>query len=110
MNFKNKALIAIMSLSLAFGVASAASATTWSASHPRRAEVNARLAKQNKRIDTERKDGDITKAQAQDLHAEDRGVRADERFDASNDDGHITKAEDHTLNQDENAVSQQIGK
>ena len=77
--------------------------------HPRRAEVNARLANQDRRIHRERKEGDITATQAKDLHQEDRGIRADERFDASQDGGHITKAEQHSLNQQENAVSQQIG-
>ena len=80
------------------------------ATHPRRAEVNARLANQDRRIHQERKEGDITAAQAQDLHQEDRGIRADERFDASQNNGHITKAEQHSLNQQENSVSQQIGK
>src|SRR5580693_2843481 len=109
MNTKNKALIALMSFSLAFGAATTASATTWAGSHPRRAEVNGRLANQNKRIHTEVKEGDLTKAQAQDLHAEDKGIRADERYDASKDGGHITKAEDQSLNQEENGVSKQIG-
>jgi len=109
MNTKNKALIALMSFSLAFGAAATASAATWAASHPRRADVNGRLANQNRRIHTEVKEGDLTKAQARDLHAEDKGIRADERYDASKDDGHITKAEDHSLNQEENGVSKQIG-
>ena len=105
----NKILVAIMGLSLAFGTASTASAAKWAASHPRRAEVNGRLANQNRRIDAERKDGDITKAQAQDLHAEDRGIRGEERLDASNNNTHITRSEGRSINQQENAVSQQIG-
>jgi hypothetical protein len=110
MNPKNKAVIALVSLSLAFGAATSASANNWRAHHPRRVEVNARLANQNGRIHQERKEGELTVAQAKDLHAEDRGIRADERFDASKDGSHITKAEDRSLNQQENAVSQQIGR
>jgi hypothetical protein len=91
-------------------LAAPSSAATWRATHPRRTEVNARLANQDRRIHQERKEGDITTAQAQDLHQEDRGIRADERFDASQNNGHITKAEQHNLNQQENAVSQQIGR
>ena len=87
-----------------------ASAAAWSASHPRRAEVNTRLANQTRRIHQERKEGDLTAAQARDLHQEDKGILANERYDASNDNGHITKAEDRSLNQEENAVSKQIGK
>ena len=72
--------------------------------------MNSRLANQNRRIHDERKEGDITAAQAKDLHAEDRGIRAQERFDANENGGHITKAEDRSLNQQENAVSGQIGR
>jgi hypothetical protein len=92
------------------GAAGAASAGTgWRAHHPRRVEVNARLARQSARITQERRDGEITAAQARDLHGEDRGIRDQERFDASHDDSHITKTEQHQLNQEENGVSQQIG-
>jgi hypothetical protein len=107
---------AFKSTVLAFGVvamlagATAASAgTAWQNSHPRRAQVNARLANQNHRINTERREGEISKAQAQDLHAEDRGIRGEERLDASKDGGHITRAQQRRLNRQENAVSQQIG-
>lgn len=107
-------------LCLAFGVAAhaqpaaAASAadhdTAWQKNHPRREEVNNRLANQDKRIATERKEGEITKAQAASLHREDRQIRQEERVMASHNGGHITKAEKKALNQQENAVSKQIGK
>ena len=99
---------ALLSLSLAALTAGSASAG-WRASHPRRAEVNARLDNQARRIHQERVSGDITASQAHDLHQEDRGIRADERFDASQDGGHITKSEQVQLNHQENQVSQQIG-
>jgi len=82
----------------------------WRANHPRRAEVNARLNNQARRIHTERKEGEITGAQAADLHAEDHGIRAQERFDASQNGGHITRAEQTQLNHEENGVSGQIGR
>ena len=81
----------------------------WRANHPRRAEVNGRLNNQARRIHQERKEGEITGAQAADLHAEDRGIRAQERFDASQNGGHITKSEQLQLNHEENGVSHQIG-
>jgi hypothetical protein len=84
--------------------------TQWQKDHPRRTEVNARLANQNKRINTERKEGEITKAQAQKLHSEDHAIRQEERTMASTNHGHITKAEQRALNQQENQVSKQIGK
>jgi hypothetical protein len=78
--------------------------------HPRRAEVNKRLNNQNKRINKEVKEGEITKGQAAKLHKEDHQIRKEERIMASQDGGHITKQEQKTLNQQENAVSKQIGK
>jgi hypothetical protein len=103
------AAVAAMALT---GVASNALAdeTQWQKEHPRRTEVNARLANQNKRIHQERKQGEITKGQAQKLHAEDHAIRQEERTMASTNGGHITKAEQRALNQQENQVSRQIGK
>ena len=94
------------------GIASNAFAdeTQWQKQHPRRTEVNARLANQNKRINTELKEGEITKGQAQKLHREDHAIRNEERTMASTNGGHITKAEQRALNQQENQVSKQIGK
>ena len=82
----------------------------WKKDHPRRAEVNKRLNNQDKRINQERKEGEISKAQAQKLHKEDRQIRGEERAMASQNGGHITKQEQRTLNQQENVVSRQIGK
>ena len=103
------ATVATMALA---GLATSALAdeTQWQKDHPRRTEVNKRLANQNKRINTERKEGEITKAQAQKLHAEDHAIRQEERTMASTNHGHITKAEQKSLNQQENQVSKQIGK
>jgi hypothetical protein len=82
----------------------------FAATHPRRAEVNARLRNQDKRIHTEVKEGDMSKAKAAELHARDHSIRATERYDASKDGGHITKAEQEKLNKRENNVSKAIGK
>jgi hypothetical protein len=103
--------VALAAVALA-GIASNALAdeTQWQKNHPRRTEVNSRLANQNKRISTERKEGEITKAQAQKLHSEDHAIRQEERTMASTNGGHITKAEQRALNQQENQVSKQIGK
>jgi len=94
------------------GLASSALAdeTQWQKDHPRRTEVNNRLANQNRRINNEEKSGQITKAQAQKLHSEDHAIRKEERTMASTDHGHITKTEQRALNQQENQVSKQIGK
>lgn len=82
----------------------------WAKDHPRRDQVNDRLANQNKRINQEVKQGEITKGQAASLHHEDHQIRQEERAMASQNGGHITKQEQKTLNRQENAVSRQIGK
>ena len=93
------------------GLASTALAETqWQKDHPRRTEVNKRLANQNRRINKEVKEGEITKGQAKQLHKEDHQIRQEERDMASQNGGHITKSEQRVLNQQENGVSKQIGK
>jgi hypothetical protein len=72
--------------------------------------VNQRLNNQDKRINKEVKEGEITKAQAAKLHKEDRQIRKEERLMASQNGGHITVQEQKTLNRQESAVSRQIGK
>jgi len=102
--------VAAVALSLT-GLASTSFAeTAWQKSHPRRTEVNHRLANQNKRIHQERKDGQINGRQAARLHREDHAIRHEERTMARTNGGHVTKAEQHALNQQENQVSRQIGK
>ena len=93
---------------LALATASAASASPWGLHHPRRAEVNHRLAHQDARIDHDYRDGSISARQARTLHREDRTMRGQERFDAHFDGGHITRPEKRALNQEENGVSRQI--
>jgi hypothetical protein len=84
--------------------------TTWDQNHPRRAEVNGRLENQNSRIKQEVREGEISKSQAKQLHAEDHAIRQEERAMARTNNGHITGAEQKALNQQENQVSRQIGR
>jgi hypothetical protein len=81
----------------------------WADTHGRRDEVNDRLANQNRRINTDVRDGDITHAQASQLHRDDRQIAQEERDMASQDNGHITRGEQGVLNQQENVVSREIG-
>lgn len=93
------------------GVAATAHAETqWERTHPRRDEVNDRLAHQDSRINTERREGEISGRQAQALHRDDRNIRTEERNMAAHDGGHITRREDVTLNRQENQVSREIGR
>jgi len=102
--------VAVATLALTALAGNAIADTQWQKDHPRREQVNNRLGNQNKRIKQERKEGEITKAQAAKLHKEDHAIRQEERTMASTNGGHITKAEQKSLNQQENQVSRQIGK
>ncbi|HTO80082.1 MAG TPA: hypothetical protein VMJ31_09950 [Methylocystis sp.] len=107
----NAARVAVAALALSLGAGlTAASAETWAQAHPRRAQVNGRLAHQNARINTELKEGEITRGQARALHRQDRAVRQEERDMASQNGGHITPADQRVLNQQENGISREIGR
>jgi hypothetical protein len=99
--------IVIVLLGLAFAASGIASASAASP-HPRRAQVNHRLAIQNARIHHNLAAGNITPQQAAQLHSDVHGVRVLERTDASLHNGRITKAQQRALNQNENAISRQI--
>ena len=99
----------VIALVVALATTSSLNAQSWKQSHPRRAEVNNRLANQNNRINQEVKEGEISKAQAARLHRQDRKIRREERLMASQNGGHITKAEQKILNRQENKVSRKIG-
>jgi hypothetical protein len=107
-----RSILTVAAATLALGglATNAMADTQWQKDHPRREQVNNRLANQNRRIHREVKEGEITKVQAAKLHSEDRAIRQEERTMASTNHGHITKAEQRALNQQENQVSKQIGK
>ena len=108
MHLKRTLMIALFAATGAVVAAGSASASPWDWHHPRRAEVNHRLAMQDHRINRDFRDGRISLRQARYLHGEDRMIRHQERFDARFDQGHITRAEQRGLNQDENGVSRQV--
>jgi hypothetical protein len=110
--FSTKAIVLAVTSAFVFSAAGSVFAADgdWKKDHPRRAEVNQRLNNQDKRINQERKEGEISKTQAHQLHKEDRQIRKEEKTMASQNGGHITKQEQRTLNQQENQVSRQIGK
>lgn len=99
-----------LGMALCIGAAPASHAQRWDATHPSRAEVNGRLDNQDARIHQERAEGEISGAQAHQLHHEDHAIRTEERAMASHNGSHITLAEQHALNQQENGVSRQIGR
>lgn len=101
-----------LALATAFAAGLATSAladTTWQQNHPRREQVNNRLAHQNARIHQQVNEGELTKGQAATLHKDDHKIRQEERAMASQNGGHLTKLEQTALNQQENRVSNKIG-
>ena len=105
----NSVVAAALGMFLTVGVADTALADTqWQKDHPRREQVNNRLANQNKRIQNQVKEGELTKSQAAALHKDDHQIRQEERDMASQNGGHITKGEQAVLNRQENGVSSQI--
>ncbi len=109
--FTKKTIIASLAIVLLAGAAGAASAETpWDAAHPRRDQVNDRLANQHHRVAQERREGEMSGRKAAYVHAEDHRIRDQERFYASRDHGHITKMEQARLNREENHVSRQVGR
>jgi hypothetical protein len=106
--FSKKIALTSLAVALVAGTAMNASAATWAQTHPRRVEVNTRLANQNRRIDRDLASGKITAQQAAQLHHDDSQIRASERTDAKFDNSHLTTADKRSLNQDENAVSKDI--
>jgi hypothetical protein len=108
MSLKQKILVAIMGAGLTLAGAASASATPWQNAHPRRVEVNHRLAHQEMRIHRALREGRITPHQAASLRHEDRMIRHEERRDAAFHGGHVTRQEQARLNRQENGVSGQL--
>ena len=106
-----KTVLFVISFAFVGSAISAAFAEAqWERNHPRRDQVNDRLANQNRRINREVKEGEISKQNARQLHREDHAIRQEERDMAKLNGGHISKGEQKVLNQQENAVSGQIGR
>lgn len=72
---KTKALI-MSAMIVIIGISSSAFAQThFDKTHPRRAEVNARLANKDHRINYDVRDGQISHTQAANLHRDDHRMR-----------------------------------
>ena len=83
-------------------------ADEWQNHHPRRAEVNRRLGRQDHRINAGLRHDQLNAGEAAQLHSEDQSIRNQERQDAARDNGHITRGEQQQINHEENAESRQI--
>ena len=110
MKFARLATVVLAGGLMSAMASSAFAETSWESNHPRRDQVNDRLQNQNRRINQEYRQGEISRGQARALHGEDHQIRHEERRMASLNGGHITRGEQHILNQQENRVSRQIGR
>jgi hypothetical protein len=106
---KSKLLFSVLFVSfLAMANISMAQDGGFTKSHPRRAEVNHRLNNQDRRINHDVRNGDMSKRQARNLHQRDHQIRHEERRMASRHGGHITRREQSRLNRQENHTSRRI--
>ena len=91
-------------------VASEASAHGWQRSHPARAHINHRIARQQVRITHQVRQGDMSRGEARGLRRDLHGIRQQERAYARSNanNGHLTRAQARDLNQQLNQTSRQI--
>ena len=76
--------------------------------HPRVNQVNNRIDNQEKRITQERKEGDLTKTQAQNDRKNLSTINQEKRDMRKMDKGHLTKQDQNALNQQLNQNSKKI--
>ncbi len=77
--------------------------------HPRVNQVNKRIDNQEKRITEERKEGDLTKAQAQQDRKNLSRINQEKKDMRKMDGGHLTSQDQKALNQQLNKNSKKIG-
>ncbi len=104
------ALLCALALGALAPLASAHAANAWERAHPRRDQVLDRTRHLNARIRQERREGELTGAQARGLHQQVRNTRLEQRGMARSNGGYITRAQQAGLNQQENAISRQVGR
>lgn len=81
-------------------ISAEASARGWQRSHPARAHINHRIARQQVRITHQVRQGDMSRSEARGLRGDLRGVRQQERAyaQANGNNGHLTRAQARDLN------------
>jgi hypothetical protein len=108
---KAKMIFAALAFAVVGMGATAASADTlYQGGHPRRAEIDSRLAHENLRIRHELRAGLISPRRAHILHREVRSIRMQEHAFAAGQHGHLTRGQQRLLNREANVVSGQIAR
>ena len=107
---KNLSLLSLSSLILMAATANLTSAKegAFQKMHPRRAEVNQRELRQQRRIKKGVANGSITPDEAKKLEAEQSAIKTEERTDVVANHGRLTKKEKHKLNQELNQSNKDI--
>ena len=78
--------------------------------HPRVNQVNSRIDNQERRINQERREGELSGRQARQDRRDLRTVNQEKRDMRSQDHGHLTHADQRALNQQLNHNSRRIGR
>jgi hypothetical protein len=106
--FRKPLLLALAGILMTASAAPAFAESVWERNHPRRDQVNDRVANQFHRINQERREGELSRGQARAMRLQERGVLAEERADARLHGGHITRVEQAQLNRDLNGIGHEI--
>jgi len=77
--------------------------------HPRVNQVNGRIDNQERRINTERREGELTGGQARQDRRNLRAINQEKHDMRSQDNGHLTRGDQRALNQQLNRNSRKIG-
>jgi hypothetical protein len=104
-----RTLAAAILATAALSVAGAASADTrWEKDHPRQDQVLDRVNHQEARIRHERREGEISKAQAHRMMRADRRIAREDHVVARANGGFITKREQRHMDRQENQLGRHI--
>jgi hypothetical protein len=104
-----RTLTAAILATAALSVAGAASADTrWEKNHPRQDQVLDRVSHQKARIRDERREGEISKAQAHRMLRHENQVAREDRVVARANGGFITKREQRHMDRQENQLGRHI--
>jgi hypothetical protein len=103
-----KTLLTILAIAITVTAFAQGHQPTHMANHPRVDQVNRRVDRQAKRINTERRDGQLSKSQAHQDRKDLRETNQEKRDMRRQDNGHLTKADQHALNQNLNKNNKKI--
>ena len=105
-----KFIIAALAISLGLTTFAQEPVTQAAKRHPRVHQVNKRIVNQEKRITEERKEGDMTRAEAKEARQNLAEINREKRAMRQAHNGHLTKKDKRELNKKLNENSKEIGR